>query len=136
MNGMKCSIANVARLSFSLFLISYLVGCNQSSQALADGYVLERFEENGKYYVFHLGDKSSGGGVFDGTIEKIGCKGDWILAQVERLSSNDTNGWYALNVKTRQLIGPIPSGEVRTNTELSAIKCYNCDQVLSGKWKK
>ena len=131
MNGMKSSIVIVALLNSILFS-----GCEKSTKKLTGGYILERFSENGKYYVIAPDNKSSGGGVFDGTVEKIGWNEDWILAWVNRLYQGDTNGWYALNLQTKQVIGSFQESELKANPSFSRIDCYNCADVISGKKRK
>ena len=108
-----------------------LFGCNQSTRKLINNYSLERFNENGMYYLVTHEDLS-GGGVFDGTIQEIGWNQDWILARVTRLYHGDTNGWYALNLKTKQIIGPIRESELKTNSSLSKIECHDSAEVFSG----
>ncbi|HWN96204.1 MAG TPA: hypothetical protein VNT99_14305 [Methylomirabilota bacterium] len=95
---------------------------------LTQGYKLERFDENGKYYVIAPDDWSVGG-VFDGIVERIGWNQDWILARVTRLYRGDTSGWYALEVKTKRVVGPLQESELSSNKEWSQIKCYAPDVV-------
>lgn len=109
----------------------FFCGCDRSVVRLADGYKLERFDENGKYYV--IDSKHSPGGVFDGTIEEIGWNQDWILARVTRLHHGDTNGWYALDFKTRQVVGPIEESDIKTNGIWSKIVCEDPQQVFLKK---
>ena len=107
-------------------------GCEPSTVKLTHGYRLERFDENGKYYVIASEDLS-GGGVFDGTIEQIGWDQDWILARVTRLYHGDTNGWYALDLKSKHIIGPIQESDVKTNAAWSKIDCRDAEQVFLKK---
>ncbi len=93
---------------------------------------MERFDENGKYYVVAPGDLS-GGGVFDGTVEEIGWNQDWILARVTKLYLGDTNGWYALGVKTKHVIGPIQESELRTNSAWSKVECRAVETAAGGR---
>ena len=124
MCGMKLLIATAAIVRVLVVAGSILLcGCGPSATKLAQGYKLERFDENGKYYVTAPEDLS-GGGVFDGTVERIGWNQNWILARVTRLYHGDTNGWYALNLKTKQVIGPVQESELSSNVEWSRIKCY------------
>jgi hypothetical protein len=118
---MKLLIASVAA---SLLFC----GCEPSAMNLGHGYRLERFDENGKYYVMTVNDLS-GGGIFDGTVEQIGWNQKWALARVTRLYHGDTNGWYALNMETKQVIGPIQESELSANVEWSHIKCSAPEQV-------
>lgn len=109
----------------------FLSGCNQSKRKLVDGYALERFEENGEYYLESHESELSGGGVFDGTIKEIGWNQDWILAQVTRIYRGDIDGWYALNLKTKQIIGPIQSSELKTNSAFLKIECRSPADVFA-----
>ena len=117
MYGMKLLLAGAAAAS------TFLCGCEPSTKDLVHGYRLERFNENGKYYVISPEDLS-GGGIFDGTVEQIGWNQNWILARVTKLYHGDTNGWYALNMKSKRVIGPIQESELSRNAEWSPIKCY------------
>jgi hypothetical protein len=107
-----------------LILTSLLLyGCNQNHKQLSGGYYLERFDEGGtSYYVGKSGTTVEGGGVFDGTVEEIGWNENWILARVTRLSSGDTNGWYALNLKTGKINGPLQDIEIKMHPIFSQMK--------------
>jgi hypothetical protein len=102
-------------------------------QKIAGGYALERFQENGMYYLIDSTKDMPGGGVFDGTVHKIGWNQEWVLAWVRRLYHGDTNGWYALNLKTKQVIGPIQESDLQTNSGFSRIKCRDSADVFSGR---
>lgn len=104
-----------------------LTGCNQSSRKLVDGYSLERFDEGGtSYYLVAPGYELGGGGILDGTIEEIGWDQNWIVARVNRLYQGDTNGWYALNIKTKQISGPLEESQLKTNSTLSGNQVSRC----------
>jgi hypothetical protein len=117
MTGLKHSIAIV------VFVLSMLPGCrNLSHGQLPGGYYLERFDEGGvSYYLGAKGKPVSGGGVFDGTLQEIGWNEDWILARVTRCYRGDPDGWYALNVKTGQITGPLQDAELKKNPAFSHI---------------
>lgn len=122
------------RLSIATAVISILLcGCNQPHRQLSGGYYLERFDEGGiSYYVGAPGKTVNGGGVFDGTVQEIGWNQYWIIARVKRLYHGDANGWYALNVKTGQIKGPLQSSELKASPELSSISTVQPDAVFSG----
>jgi hypothetical protein len=109
-----------------VILSLFVCGCDQPSTKLTHGYKLERFQENGKYYVIYPADEPTGGGVFDGTIEEVGWDQTWIVARVTRLASCDTNGWYALNLKTKQITGPF---QVISNTPFAGVHCVAPDEI-------
>ena len=115
-----------------LFASFLFFGCNQSTRKIVGEYSLERFQENGMYYVINREDLP-GGGVFDGTIQEIGWNNSWILARVTKIYHGDTNGWYALNLATKQIIGPIQESEIKTNSALLTIECHDSAAVFSGQ---
>ncbi len=105
-------------------------GCEPSTKSLVEGYRLQRFDENGMYYVIDSEDLP-GGGVFDGTVDQIGWDQNWILARVTRLYHGDTNGWYALNLRTKRVLGPVGESELRSNKEWSHINCRPPELVMN-----
>jgi hypothetical protein len=134
MNAKKLLTASI------VILISLLLfGCDALSdgptKTIIRGYVLECFNENGKYYLFAPGElnNSSDQGVFEGTIDKIGWNQDWILAKVTKIYLGDKNGWYAINLTTKLITGPMQETDLKTNSIFSKIKLYECADVMSGK---
>jgi hypothetical protein len=120
--------------NFGIILICLLfLGCSNQTKKTTGGYALERYHQNGMYYLIDPRDDPPGGGVFDGTVHKIGWNQDWILAWIRRLYHGDTNGWYALNLKTKQVIGPIQELDLKTNSAWRNIECRDSDEVFSGK---
>ncbi len=99
---------------------------------LGNGYHLERFSENGLYYVLARGDYS-GGGAFDGTIQKIAATNGLVVAFVSRLARVDPNGWYVLTTKTGKIVGPLSESAVQELSGLSTSNCIAPDQFVS-KW--
>jgi len=123
----------VSAASISCFLITSLLLCSCSREPpkrLVDRYRLECFSENGKYYVVEAGKPLTGGGVFDGTVEEIGWNAEWILARVNRIYRGDTNGWYALDVKTRQITGPFHESDLKRRPALSTIRCRSSSEIF------
>jgi hypothetical protein len=110
-----------------------LVGCSPSTTKLAHGYQLERFDENGKYYVHAPNDMASGGGVFEGTVEELGWDDSWLIARVQKLYGGDTNGWYALNFKTKEILGPLDSSALSKDKRFSTIKPKDCAAILPAR---
>ena len=106
-----------------------LCGCDPATRGLAHGYRLEISQESGDYYVTSP-DDLYGIGIFEGTVQQIGWNENWILARVMKCSHGDTNGWYALDLRTRQVLGPIPETELGTNVWWSQIKCCAPGEVF------
>jgi hypothetical protein len=89
---------------------------------LAGAYWLEHFE-SGQYYV--RGPVETQGGVtFDGTIQQIGWTDRSILARVTRIYRGDSDGWYALNVSTGEIRGPLSESDIASDESLSGIRCH------------
>lgn len=116
-------MTGMGRLVVIAAISSVLFGCSQSHRQLPGGYYLERFTEGGPslYYVGAPGQVVDGGGVFDGTVQELGWSNDWILARVKRLYHGDINGWYAVNVRTGKIVGPLQASELKTNPAFSNI---------------
>lgn len=99
-----------------------LFGCDQDRRTLSGQYYLERLIEGGtSYYVIDPKSRGDVGGVFDGTVEEIGWNQDWILARIKRIYHGDVSGWYALNVKTKQITGPFQGMEVKRDPNFANI---------------
>jgi hypothetical protein len=116
----------VSSLAASLFL----GGCESSTKDLVGGYRLQRFDQDGDYCVVAPNDPA-GGWVFDGTIDQVGWNQNWILARVRKFYLGDTNGWYALNVRTKRVFGPVGESELSANKEWSQINCCPPELVKS-----
>ena len=133
MNGMKRSIASAASITCCL-LSSLLLSCTEGpSKKLVDRYRLERFSESGSYYVIDARNHSSGGGVFDGVVDEIGWNDDWILARVRRLYHGDSNGWYVLNVRTREVKGALLPSDIKKDPVLAKLQTRPCTEIIPGR---
>ena len=116
----------------AIAISSLLFGCDRSSKRLVGGYSVERFEQ-GQYYLVCDGCNTGSGGVFEGTIEEIGWSDQRILARVTRVYRGDTDGWYVLDLNTRQVRGPLSDSELLSSGQLLAIKCRKPSDLLKGK---
>ena len=132
MNGKKSLIAIAA--------ISLVAACgcsdvdifSRDQKQLVKGYRLEKLPENQRFYVRKKGDESPGG-VFDGTIVRIGWNNDYILAEVDRLFGGDRDGWYSVETKSGALAGPLTSQEVTNQAHLRSIRCVSPQVVFGPK---
>ena len=99
---------NVTKISIILVIaITLASSCNSSKKNILGNYDLELFDEGGPLYYVNKRGVTSGGGVFDGIIKKIGIDGVEIYAEVKRLSSSDPDGWYKLNINSGVVSGPL-----------------------------
>ncbi|MEZ5324733.1 MAG: hypothetical protein R3F19_06690 [Verrucomicrobiales bacterium] len=71
-------------------------------------YYLEKFPENGKFYMRRAGEGDVPGGVFDGIVLEVGWSDTVVLAKIKRLYGGDEDGVYRLDLSSGQVIGPLP----------------------------
>jgi hypothetical protein len=64
-----------------LIVLVYAAGCSPSQRKVSGPYRLERFQENGKFYLEKAGVEESGGGRIEGTVEEIGWTNGFIFAR-------------------------------------------------------
>ena len=106
--------AGIVLAGLAILVALLICGFNPNQRLLVGGYYLDQSEDVPYvYYVGAPGMAINGGGVFDGTIQRIGWNANWILAKVIRLSQGDPNGWYALNLKTRRVTGPLTGVQLK-----------------------
>jgi hypothetical protein len=101
-------------------------GCGSHTEIPGGRYTLEKFYENGRYYL-RKGRDSSPGGVFDGYILKIGANREVVIAQVHRLSRGDPDGWYILDIKSGQVAGPLDKAALDSALHKHRIECIPPD---------
>ena len=107
------AVTGIVLASLAILVALLACGFNPNHRLLVRGYYLDPSEDLPYvYYVGAPGMTVSGGGVFDGTIQRIGWNADWILAKVIRICQCDPNGWYALNLRTRQVTGPLTKNQL------------------------
>jgi hypothetical protein len=105
-------------------------GCSGNSVKVGKGLYLERFPENGKFYLRTRFDDSIGG-VMDGVIYKIGWDNDFIIADVKRLYHGDPSGWYYFDLRNRTVGGPILEKELKTDPRFMRIYVEPSEVVFS-----
>ena len=125
MSGKKCFLVIASLVIVGLVAVRFF---DPLSRRLAGGYRLNLFSESGEYYVDEPGVRlTRGGGVFDGTVEKVGWSDTLILARVTRIWGGDPNGWYVLDVETKIVRGPLTDQEINTDPFLARIECFECN---------
>jgi hypothetical protein len=106
------------RLAILAALAGALASCNVDygfgCRRLAGPYCLEQWEDGGTYYLL---DRSSGttggGGVIDGTVQRIAWTRELILAERKANFGGDPNGWMVINASGKTVRGPIPESEAQ-----------------------
>lgn len=116
------------RLILIGFICSLPTSCGDASKRLVNDYRLECFPEGETYFVVDSKHDADMGGVFSGSIEKIGLNADWILARVRKNVSQPfkkNQEWYALHLKDGRIVGPISEQDLKNDSVWSAIKVQN-----------
>ena len=101
-----------------------------SQRRVAGPYRLEKFDENGKFYLEKAGVDAPGGGCIEGTVEEIGWTSGFIFARRHATYRGDRDGWMIIDVTNHSMTGPLPDAEFRQK--------YPGVQTLSPEvvWKK
>jgi len=139
----------IASVAFVLLIVGVVflnAIAGDPTKPLTGGYFLLRFDSGDPscYYVFthnknaeeiHFENGKAphmdGLGVFEGIIKEIGWNENWILVWVKR--GGDLDGWYALNVKTGVISGPISENKLKTNKVFSDIKTLPSEEVFPSR---
>jgi len=134
-DGRQIPPAIAIRLKIMRFLVLLIVlvwttGCDPNSRKVDGPYRLERFNENGKFYLEMAGVEEPGGGCIDGTVEEIGWTNGFIFARRIAIYRGDPDGWMIIDVTKKSMIGPLTGTEFRLK--------YPGVQTLSSEdaWKK
>ena len=98
---------------------------------LSNGYILQRYSENGLYYVVGASNKGSDAtGAFDGVVDEIAWDGRTILANVHRSYRGDSDGYYWIDVKTGVMSGPVSKDFISNTARLKNLKVIECSKIL------
>lgn len=97
-------------------------------QQLGGGHKLWRASESGLYYVLRGWRDRSPGGVFEGTIQRIGVTNESVFCYVRRLMRDNNDGWYLLDVKTGSVSGPADSAGASIVFGIATNLCVPPDQ--------
>ena len=89
------------------------MGCDTSSKKLTGGYKLLRFDEGGLYYLVAPGKGFDGVGYLEGVIRQIAWDQNFILADVDKCYGGDVDGWYAVNVQSGKILGPLSDDDLK-----------------------
>lgn len=116
----------------SLALLFSVLGCSSQRVPVVGSYYLEKFSENGRFYMRQPGDRSNGG-VFDGYLLYIGANEDVVIAYVKRLYRGDPDGWYTLDVKTGKVSRPLSESERNKLCNKNGIACESVDAIWARK---
>lgn len=104
-----------------LLLMLLFAGCDSlSSRSIRGEYRLEQWEDGATYYIAGPGSHD-GGGVIDGTVEKIGWNKDRILAWRKPIWGGDPAGWMVIDLRSHAVTGPVSDEQRARTPELRTI---------------
>ena len=72
--------------------------------------------------------------IFDAGIDKVGWNENWIICHLKNVQSEYK--WYAINLKTEEIVPPFSEESLRKNTDLNSIQYDNCESVLNNYHNK
>jgi hypothetical protein len=109
------------RYAFLATLTLLVTACG-STKRLPGGYELERWEDGTTFYLNAPGNNTrSGGGAIEGTVQRIAWNKEIIAAERYATFRGDPDGWMIINVKTKDMTGPLSEtqfSELRSKSNL------------------
>lgn len=111
-------------LGFALLSIVILGRLSAEVKNLPGPYYLTHFKEvDDKYFIERKGCDLLGGPL-EGTVSELGWNRYYILAKIKKHFGGDTDGWYAIDVKSDEIIGPLDRGMIRRDNRLNTIRTH------------
>lgn len=102
-----------------------------SKRRIKGDFYLEEFEGE-IFYILQRGVDKAGGGILDGTVDKIGWNDTCIVALRTSIFRGDPDGWMIINVKSKKLNGPFSESELDQMGILDNMRIY----LAKNAWKK
>ncbi|NLB27072.1 MAG: hypothetical protein GX820_10320 [Bacteroidales bacterium] len=103
-----------------LFYLFYKTVSNCSSILLENGYMLSQNNEE----IIYNGNVKC---ILNSAIDKVGWNENWIICHLKNVQSEYK--WYAINLKTEEIVPPFSEEYLRKNTDLNSIQCDTCENV-------
>jgi len=110
-----------------LFYLFYKIVSNCNSVLLANGYKLSQNKED---IIFDGNVKF----ILKSGIDKVGWDENWIICHLKNVQSEYK--WYAINLKTEEIVPPFSEESLRKNTDLNSIQYDTCENVWNKYYKK
>lgn len=115
------SVSSLLRPILILLCAFVLSACDQdpfhqNTREIAAHYYLLRWEDGQTYYLTDtqsLEEKELGGGVIQGTVQKIGWSATQIVVKRAAMVRNEGDGWMIIDLKDRKILGPLTDAEVQ-----------------------
>lgn len=103
-----------------LFYLFYKKFSNRNSVLIKNGYRLSQNKEDIIYY----GNIKY---ILDAGIDKVGWNDNWIICCLKNVQPECK--WYAINLKTEEIVPPFSEDFLRKNTDLNSIQYDTCENV-------
>ncbi|WP_147675646.1 hypothetical protein [Xanthomonas massiliensis] len=104
------------RIFLILLLSVAMAGCdlnpfNAGCRNIDSYYALCQVDDQSTYLIMRSGEQPEGGGVLEGSIERIGWNDRYILAWRNATFRGDPDGWMKVDIQSHKIIGPISDRE-------------------------
>lgn len=110
-----------------LFYLFFRIANNCNGVSLSNGYKL--LQKNSD--IVYNGNIKC---ILNSGIDKIGWDENWIICHLKNVQSEYK--WYAINLKTEEIVPPFSEESLRKNTDLNSIQYDNCESVLNNYHNK
>ncbi len=74
-------------------------------------------------------DPAGGGGVLEGTVERIGWTRERIVARRHSNFRGDPDGWMIVDVRCQTVAGPLSDSAFSASPDLSSIPIFSADSA-------
>lgn len=100
----------ILHLVMVLFFSSCLFDGGNKAK-IAGNYYLHRWEGGTLFYIVDKWSEPNGGGLIEGTVQKVSWSEDYIFVKRKSTFGGDTNGWMIIDVYKSKIVGPFTDEE-------------------------
>jgi len=125
----------LALLALVLALSVVFSGCfpfGVQQRKIAGDFSLEQWEDSTTYYLRKRGADNSGGGVIEGTVDRIGWSERYIVVKRRSLFRGDPDGWMIIDLKSKVIVGPFSDADFSVRSQSKNIETFAPGEA----WKK
>jgi hypothetical protein len=102
------------------------------TRPLPGSYELERSEGGDIYWINGPDGARTGGGVLEGSVERLGWNDTYIIAYRHSTYRGDADGWMVIDVNSRSIAGPLTETELKNRRDLEEIQTL----AVAEAWKR
>jgi len=118
-----------------LFIVLFFSSClfdGGSKREVVGSYYLHRWEGGSPFYIVDGWGEPDGGGLIEGSVQRIGWNRDYIFAKRKSTFGGDT-GWMIIDVSENEIMGPFTDEEFESKQKEivgeQKIKKYSPDEA-------